>query len=239
MRLQVSWDLRVEGFSERSEEEVALQFALLTVMDGDVRLTEHNTMNLFPSTPRGTGLIVPPGAHNAEGKRFRAGGVITTNNVPTVANPYLGFVVRAIEYDRSNRRADDANRFWNAITTEAQRIVDGGELPTPDDLWTAGNGAGLNDRWGRDDDDKVSTSVRAFPEFGSRNGEAEVAEANAIAAGMPFPAGHPLLVPLPEEEFTIAFVGEEDSQAEGAHYPTDVSIRLVTNGGPASQQSWY
>ncbi len=42
-----------------------------------------------------------------------------------------------------------------------------------------------------------------------------------------------------KEEFTIAFVGEEDSQAEGAHYPTDVSIRLVTNGGPASQQSWY
>jgi len=236
MRLHVGWDLQIEGFSEHGEDEVALQFALLTVMDDQVRLTPHNTMNLFPGSFR-TGIILPPGSLNDDGERFRAAGRIVTRNVPTLRNPYLGFVARAVEYDSSGDRGGDNARFFNAIEEASQAVVDNEGLPDTTDLWTAGNGAGLRDHWFTDDDDKVSTSVRAFPEFGSRNAEAEAAEREAVEAGTEFPPGHPL--PGPEEEFGITFVGADGTNAAGALYQTQVSIRLVANGGPTTEQSWY
>jgi hypothetical protein len=234
-KLQLTWDLSIEGFSERGEDEVSIQFALVTTFGGVVRLDPYVTGNLFPSVPFGEGLILPPGSTDNDGRRIRAQGIFSVPaNVPTTANPYLGFVARAVELDSStddNRTADN-ERFFTAIQEAAQEAEGG--MPTTDDLWSAGNGAAITDRgwwlFDPDDDARVSTSVRVFPEFGSRLQEALAAESAAGTGGRTLPG--------PSESFNITFVGS-NSDTAGALYQVEVSLNLVTNGGPASSQSWY
>jgi len=234
-KLRLTWDLKIDGFSERGEDEVSIQFALVTAFDGVARMDGYNTGNLFPSTPFGRGLILPPGSTDNDGRRIRAQGMFNVPaNVPTTANPYLGFVARAVELDSStddNRKADN-ERFWAAIRSAAEEAVGG--MPTTDALWQAGNGAEITDRgWSifdPDDDARVSTSVRTFLEFGSSLREALAAESATGTGGRTLPG--------PSESFNIAFVGS-NSDTAGALYNVEISLNLVTNGGPASSQYWY
>ncbi|GGZ58357.1 hypothetical protein [Paraglaciecola chathamensis] len=234
-KLQISWDLIIESFSERGEDEVSLQFAMVTAFGGDVRLDPYTTGNLFPSRFR-RGLILPPDSTDDDGRRIRAQGMfVVPANVPTIRNPFLGFVARAVEQDSStdDNREQDNERFYNAVESSAQQIFSAGNVPSATDLWSAGNSANLTDSgwfiFDPDDDDKVSTSARVFPTFGSRLREALVAEPT-IGLG-----GHRL--PGPNESFSVTFVGSGNSA--GAQYQVNISIHLVTNGGPSSSQSWY
>ncbi len=107
----------------------------------------------------------PPGSTEGSGRRIRAQGMfVVPHSVSTTRSPYLGFVARAVEQDFSSSGdcAGDSTRFFTAIETAAQTIIDESRTPTPDELWLAGSPARLTDRFFQDDDDKVSTSVRAL-----------------------------------------------------------------------------
>jgi len=235
-KLQLTWDLQIESFSEGGEDEVSLQFALLSAFDGQVRLDPHVTGNLFPSQAR-TGLILEPGSTDNEGRRIRASGLVAVPaNVPTTSNPFLGFAARAVELDSStdSNRAADNERFFAAVEASAQSAFDAGRTPTTGDLWRAGNGAEITDRgwwiFDPDDDDKVSTSVRVFPSFGNRLNQALAAERTTESGGFALPG--------PRESFELLFIGS-NSHTNNARYRVQVVLHLVTNDGPSSSQSWY
>ncbi len=225
-KLQVRWMMEIEGFSERGEDEVGIQFGLVTVFDRVVRVDDvPRVTNLFPSG----GFSPLPTDIDDSGRRKRAQGFVNSVNVPTVRNPYFGFVARGIEEDSTSNRDADYQRFRESIMAACRLVVEGegDELPTTSDLWPAGHNARMEANIG-DDDDRVSTTVRAFPEFGLLLPEAMEAEPTTPEGGV--------ILPGPDESFVATFVGA--GQSAGARYQTRVWISLVTNGGPQSEQLW-
>tara|TARA_R110002167_G_C12662194_1_gene650029 strand:- start:516 stop:1217 length:702 start_codon:yes stop_codon:yes gene_type:complete len=166
--IKVSWQLRIfdpeEGLpnSEPRVDEPSLQFALVTIFNRIVRLHGYTTGNVLPR-------FESPGFDSSARVSNRvtvAAGSISSKNVPTFDNPYFGFVVRAVEQDRSNNRVKDNNDFYEAVRVEAQRLFDIGEIPTEELLETAANSVTLRDRLWRDDDDFLGVNARVFPNLG-------------------------------------------------------------------------
>lgn len=208
--LQLGWHLTIAEGEERSEDEASLQLVFVTIFDGVVRVDSHTTGNLFPAAGIGVGTIGWPG-----GVPF---GTFRSRNVPTVRNPFLGFVARAIEQDNSgdSQREEDNQRFYDSIRIAAQDSVRAGSAPDATILWRAGNSSEVRDNFG-DDDDKVGVSARVFPNYGVDVSSA-IREADADTTR---PSGS--VLPETVEEFHLTF------QERGARYEFDGSIRCVTN----------
>lgn len=152
--IHLTWRMRVDEENEYNDHP-QLQFALVTIKDGQVLVHDHHT-----------------------GKRMRKGKVIhwgtlrSGRSVPNPDNPYLGIVVRAIELDNSrDNRSTDRDRFFEDIRSQAQAVVDSGGVPTANELLKFGARSLINDVG--DDDDRIGLNARAFPDYGSRTaGEA-------------------------------------------------------------------
>ncbi len=212
--LQIDWALHIPDPEENhrggdpTKDEPSLQFALVTAFSGAVRVHGYSTGNLFQSGGFGVGVIGWPGNVPT--------GSINSKNVPTVRNPFLGLVVRAVEQDSSNNRDADNKDFYTAVHDAAQLTFDAGGVPTADILWTAGNSARLRDRWLRDDDDFVGVSARAYPEFG-RTIARQLDQESALRPGG-------VVIPGTEEDFEFAFVARSATE-----YQLQGQVRAVTN----------
>lgn len=148
--LDVRWGLNAWRFNERDDEQ-GLHFALVTVMDGTVNVHAHKTGDL-----------------SSLGHQMFHGRIRSQQNVPSSANPYLGIVVRGIEYDSSSGgdRTADYERFETTIATGAQEIVNRGAMPSTSELQAIADSAGLKDRRLRDDDDRIGVWTWVDPIFG-------------------------------------------------------------------------
>lgn len=195
-------------------DEPSLQFALITKFgegDEDVRVNTYTTGNLFPHA----GVRSDP-------RRADYTGRVSTQNVPTINNPFFGIVVRAIEEDNSsdkNRKADE-NDFYDAVDSIARERFRAGTQPTATDLWLAGNSLDLRDRVWRDDDDKVGVSARVYPFFAVDSWPSLLANEGPTRGGGQAIEGTGL-------GFNFAFTSRSDT-----HYTLDGNIRYVTNTPP-------
>jgi len=159
--LNINWQLNAWRFNERDDEE-GLQFAVVTI-DPDRRRVGVETyltgdMSRLGRQVMGGRIQVP--AFRISGRGWFG--------IPDSRKPFLGLVVRAIEYDNSSTRNRDADYadFGNAIRQGVQRVVDDGRTPTSRELLNFANSVRLRDRRWRDDDDLIGTLAYAYPEFG-------------------------------------------------------------------------
>ena len=116
------------------------------------------------------------------GQRRR--GHVSSNNVPSRENPFLGVIVRALEDDRSRSsdRNRDRDRLESAVRERAQELLRTNRLNS-DELWLSANNAPLVDRVFRDDDDKIGVSIRRYPDFGIELTDAARDDNGPISAG--------------------------------------------------------
>lgn len=211
--LQIDWTLGLPDPEEArrggnpSNDEPRLQFALVTAFDGAVRMHGFSTGNLYPSPSPGTGVIVDP----------TPDGIVSSKNVPTDNNPFLGLVVRAVEEDSSNHRDRDDNDFFTAITNAAQDTFNAGGIPTATVLWRAGNDTDLRDQIG-DDDDNLGVSARAYPDFGDKL-------APHLASEGSLPTGGAIISVI--ETFEFRFVRRRNTE-----YVLTGTVQAVTNDPP-------
>ncbi len=146
--IHLTWSMQVREENERNDHP-QLQFALITIKDGQVIVHDHHT-----------------GKRLRKGKVLHWGSIRSGRSVPTPENPYFGIVVRAIELDNSRgNRKDDRNLFFEDIRSKSQAIFDSGRVPTANDLLEFGLRRLKNDLG--DDDDRIGVNARAFPEYGS------------------------------------------------------------------------
>lgn len=163
--VEIAWDLNRFRENER-DDETGLHFAIVTVIDGQARVHGHSTGDLSQvEVPEREAFemsewIIPPGFW---------GRIRSQRNVPDGSNPFIGLVVRAVEYDNSSsaERTSDYERFVEDIRVATQQVVDSGELPTAEKLWSAGHAHGLTDNFG-DDDDRLGVSARVDHDWGTR-----------------------------------------------------------------------
>ena len=147
--IHLTWSMQVHEENERNDHP-QLQFALVTIRDGQVQVHGHHT-----------------GKRLAKGKVLHWGSIRSGRSVPDPENPYFGIVVRAIELDNSRgNRSSDRNNFFEDIRIESQTIVESGEVPTSNQLLKFGARTLKDDRG--DDDDRIGINARAFPDYGSQ-----------------------------------------------------------------------
>lgn len=206
--LQLSWKLDILDKNEKSDEP-SLQFIFVTIFDGVVRIHPHKTGNLFKGGGFGTGSIGWPGN--------RPFGIFNSRNVPTVRNPFLGLVVRAVELDNSgdSDREKDYQNLQDAVQRAVEDTLRAGGVPDSTILWRAANGVRLIDNFG-DDDDRIGVSARAFPNYGREIAAAIEAEPRLRSGGT--------IMADTIRPIELGFI-EAD-----AHYKLiDSEIRIVTN----------
>jgi hypothetical protein len=167
----------------------------------------YSTGNLYPPSAPWTGQIIDP----------TPDGIISSKNVPTENNPYLGLVVRSVEEDSSGERAQDDADFFAAVSDAAQATFNSGGVPNADVLWLAGNGAELRDDFG-DDDDNLGVSARAYPDFGSKL-------APHLPSESSLPSGGAVISVI--ETFEFRFVRRRHTE-----YLLTGSVQAVTNDPP-------
>lgn len=207
-RLQLSWKLNILDSNEKNDEP-SLQFIFITIFNGDIRINAHRTGNLFASGSFGVATIGWPG-----NQPF---GIFNSRNVPTVRNPFLGLVVRAVECDNSGSgdRDRDFQNLQEAVRSAVEDNIRSGGVPDSTVLWRAANGVRLIDNFG-DDDDRIGVSARAYPNYGRQISAAIAAESRLRGGGTVMAE---TIIPL-----ELGFL------EEGAHYKLiDTEIRIVTN----------
>lgn len=198
--VEIEWHLLRIRDNERSGDEPGLHFAIVTVIDGSVNVHGHKTgdlqqLNEAPPSP----LLTPvPGREIEPGFWGR---IRSQRHVPSARNPFIGLVVRAIEYDNSSadKRNDDYEGFVRQVEAAAQTVVDLGDLPSPEQLWAAGHGVPLDSGFGNDDD-RLGVSARADAAWGER-----------IAGALATEAEQPIGTPLGGFRFQLLEFHEEDA----------------------------
>lgn len=147
--IHLTWFMKVDDENERNDHP-QLQFALVTIKDGQVLVHDHDT-----------------GERMRKGKVLHWGSIRSGRSVPNPENPFFGIVVRAIELDNSRgNRCTDRNTFFEDIRSRSQEVVDSGNVPTANQLLEFGARTLINDAG--DDDDRIGINARAFPDYGSR-----------------------------------------------------------------------
>lgn len=159
--LDIMWQLNAWRFNERDDEQ-GLQFAIVLV---DLRRRWVGVQTHFTGDMSNLGRQVMGGRIQIPSFEIAGRG---WHGIPDSQKPYLGLVVRAIEYDNSSseNREADTNDFINAIQDGVQNIVNGGRTPTSNELFTFATSVGLRDRRWKDDDDLIGVRAIAYPNFG-------------------------------------------------------------------------
>jgi len=165
--LDIKWQLNAWGYNENDDEQ-GLQFAIILI-DSDrnwsgVDRYETGDMSDVARQVMGGRIQIPP--YHIAGRGYVG--------IPDSRKPYLGIVVRAVEYDNSSssNREADYNDFIRVIQEGVQGIVDDGRTPTATDLLSFANTASLRDRRWRDDDDLIGNAAFVYSDFGTPVDEA-------------------------------------------------------------------
>ena len=159
--LDIAWSLNAWRFNEKDDEQ-GLQFAVVLI---DLRRRWVGVHTHLTGDMSNLGRQVFGGRIQIPAFEITGRGWV---GIPDAQKPYLGLVVRAIEYDNSskkNREADTSN-FINAIKEGVQAIVNQGRTPTSDELLSFATSVGLKDRRWRDDDDLIGVRATSYPDFG-------------------------------------------------------------------------
>tara|TARA_R110000764_G_scaffold30193_1_gene70208 strand:- start:1544 stop:2251 length:708 start_codon:yes stop_codon:yes gene_type:complete len=159
--LDIKWQLNAWRFNERDDEQ-GLQFAIVLIdaergWSGVERYETGNLSNLGNQVFGGR--IQIPSFHISGRGYF---------GIPDSLKPYLGIVVRAIEYDNSSigNREADFNNFITVIEEGVKNMVDNGRIPSGSDLFNFANSSSLRDRRWKDDDDLIGNISFAYADFG-------------------------------------------------------------------------
>jgi hypothetical protein len=149
--ISIVYDLEVNIAEDRGGDEPRLQFLFVTADGGRAAVDIVDTGRLGNSI--------------GSGQRLR--GQVSSGNVPSRENPFLGVIVRALEDDssRSSDRNRDRDRLELAVREKAQELLQTNRLNS-DELWVSANNAPLVDRIFRDEDDKIGVSLRRYLNFG-------------------------------------------------------------------------
>jgi hypothetical protein len=159
--LDIAWSLNAWRFNEKDDEQ-GLQFAvvLIDLSRRWVGVQTHLTGDMSNLGRQVFGGRIQIPAFEITGRGWVG--------IPDAQKPYLGLVVRAIEYDNSSKgnREADTNNFINAIKDGVQAIVNQGRTPTSHELLSFATSVGLKDRRWRDDDDLIGVRATSYPDFG-------------------------------------------------------------------------
>ena len=160
--LDVTWSLNAWDFNERDDEQ-GLQFVVVLI---DLRRRWVGVQTHFTGNMSNLGRQVFGGRIQIPAFEIAGRGWI---GIPDEQKPYLGIVVRAIEYDNSSdkNRVSDTDNFKNAIQDGVQSIVNEGRTPTSEELLSFATSVGLKDRRWRDDDDLIGVQATSYPSFGA------------------------------------------------------------------------
>ncbi|MFW2381653.1 MAG: hypothetical protein ACN4GZ_07845, partial [Acidimicrobiales bacterium] len=155
--LDILWRLDIVERNERSDA-VGLQFAIVTVIDGSANVHDHHA-----ALDDLDGVSILPTAQEKPWGRIRS-----SVHVPSVRNPYLGMVVRAIEWDRTSAsdRALDYAAFIDHVKMVANEAAEFGGAPGPTSLYLAGMRPQLTYSL-IDPDDRMGVSARARLDWAS------------------------------------------------------------------------
>lgn len=149
MWLDLRWSLNAWRFNEKNDEQ-GLHIALVRITDGRVNVHAHST-----------------GILGGSGQVFW-GRVRSHHHVPNSRSPFLGVIVRALEYDSSS--GENRGRAYDSLAENvrlrAQEIVDAGRTPTQSDLAAAAEATYWPGKVFVNDDDLIGTWTQVFPDFG-------------------------------------------------------------------------
>lgn len=160
--LDITWSLNAWRFNEKDDEQ-GLQFAVVLI---DLRRRWVGVQTHFTGNMSNLGRQVFGGRIQIPAFEIAGRGWV---GIPDAQKPYLGLVVRAIEYDNSSsgNRETDTDNFINAIQDGVQGVVNEGRTPTSDELLSFATSVGLKDRRWRDDDDLIGVRATSYPDFGA------------------------------------------------------------------------
>ncbi|WP_324753658.1 hypothetical protein [Roseovarius sp. Pro17] len=152
--ITIEYSLRLEDVAEVRGDEPRLEFIFLTGLGGQLQVKTVDTGILAVNFP-GRGAPRSIGLSNLE---------VHVPISPTQANRFLGFAVRAYEWDSfdASDRASALDRLVENVQLRIGPTVAASRPPTVDQIWLA-----VNERPSVGGDDRIGVSARLFRSLGS------------------------------------------------------------------------